>query len=154
MLRGVSIMPVCKKCGSEETVKNGIVGGKQRYKCKKCRCNFRMGDLRTNEKVAAKKALCILIYAMAKGSFRMMGRILGVDHTLVYRWIRAFGEDLPEPEVSGEIKEIEFDEMWHFIKDKKTNFGSSRPLTVIQGEPWLGYSAIVILQHSGVSTKK
>jgi hypothetical protein len=56
---------------------------------------------------------------MAKGSFRMMGRILGIDHTLVYRWIKAFGESLPEPEVPGDIKEIEFDEMWHFIVSKK-----------------------------------
>ena len=147
-------MPICKECGSDVTVKNGMVGGKQRYLCKKCGCNFREGDQRTNERIAAKKALCILLYAMAKGSFRMMGRILGIDHTLVYRWIRAFGKDLPEPEVSGEITEIEFDEMWHFIKSKKTNFGLSKPLTVVQGEPWPGCSAIVILQHSGGSTKK
>ena len=147
-------MPICKKCGSEEAVKNGIVGGKQRYLCKNCGCNYRDGDRRTNEKVAAKKALCILLYAMAKGSFRMMGRILGIDHTLAYRWIREFGEGLPEPEVPGEIAEIEFDEMWHFIKDKKTNFGLSRPLTAIRGELWPGCWAAVILQRSAVSMKK
>jgi hypothetical protein len=38
---------------------------------------------------------------------------------------------LPNPEVSGEIKEMEFDEMWHYIVKKKENFGSSKPLTVI-----------------------
>ena len=84
----------------------------------------------------------------------MMGRILGVDYTLVYRWIRAFGETLPEPEVPGDIKQMEFDEMWHFIGAKKTSFGSSRPLTVIEGEPWPGYSAVVILQHSDVYMTK
>lgn len=41
----------------------------------------------------------------------MIGRILKIDHTLVYRWIREFGESLPEPEVSGEIIQMEFDEM-------------------------------------------
>jgi len=91
---------------------------------------------------------------MGKGSFRMLGRILKIDHTLVYRWIRAFGESLPEPEVSGEITEMEFDEMWHFIGSKKTNFGSSKPLTVVHGELWPGCSAIVILQHSDGSTTK
>jgi transposase len=141
-------MPICKKCGSERAVKSGIVSGKQRYHCKDCGCNFREGDDRTNHKVAAKKALCILLYAMAKGSYRMMGRILKIDHTLVYRWVRAFGESLPEPKVSGEIKQIEFDEMWHFIKSKKTNFGSSKPLIVAQGELWAGCSAVVMLQHS------
>ena len=141
-------MPVCKKCGSEKAGKNGIVAGKQRYRCKECGYNFREGDKRTNEKVIAKKALCILLYAMAKGSFRMMGRILGIDHTLVYRWIRAFGEGLPQPEVPGNITQMEFDEMWHFIGSKKTNFGLSKPLTVVQGELWPGCLAVVMLQHS------
>ena len=118
------MMLICKNCGvSDDAVKNGVIGGRQRYKCRKCGCNFREGDHRTNEKVAAKKALCILLYSMAKGSFRMMGRILGVDHTLVYRWVRSFGESLPEPEVPGDIEEIEFDEMWHFIKSKKQTLG-------------------------------
>ena len=116
-------MPRCKRCGSELTVKNGVVGGRQRYRCKECGCNFREGDNRTNEKVAAKKALCVLLYAMAKGSYRMMGRMLGVDHTLVYRWIRSFGESLPEPEVPGGITQMEFDEMWHFIGSKKQALG-------------------------------
>jgi len=102
--------------------------------------------------VAAKKALCVLLYAMAKGSFRMTGRILRTDHTLVYRWVRAFGEQLPEPEVPGGITQMEFDEMWHFIGSKKRSFGLSRPLTVAHGELWPGFSAVVILQHSGGST--
>ena len=88
-------MPECKSCGAKRTIKNGIVAGRQRYRCKECGCNFREGDNRTNEKVAAKKALCVLLYAMAKGSFRMMGRILQIDHSLVYRWIREYGEALP-----------------------------------------------------------
>lgn len=108
-------MMSCKKCGSEKAVKNGVVAGKQRFKCKECGYNFREGDERTNEKIAAKKALCILLYAMAKGSYRMMGKLLKIDHTQVYRWIRAYGESLPEPEVPGEITEMEFDEMWHFM---------------------------------------
>jgi transposase-like protein len=141
-------MPACKKCGSSNAVKSGVVAGKQRYHCRECGCNYREGDGRTSDKVAAKKAMCILLYAMAKGSFRMMGRILGVDHALVYRWVRSFGESLPEPEVPGSIQQMEFDEMWHFIKDKKTDFGSSKPLIVVQGELWPGCSAVVILQQS------
>ena len=147
-------MMKCKKCGSEETVRNGIVAGKQRYLCKKCGFNFREGDNRTNDSITAKKALCILLYAMAKGSFRMLGRILRIDHTLVYRWIREFGESLPEPEVPGEIREMEFDEMWHFIGKKKESFGSSRQLTVAQGELWPGCLVVVILQPSDGYTKK
>lgn len=147
-------MPTCKNCGSERAVKNGVVGGRQRYRCKECGCNYREGDRRTNEKIAAKKALCVLLYAMGKGSYRMMGRLLNVDHTLVYRWIRSFGESLPEPEVSGEITQMEFDEMWHFIRSKKESFGSSRLLTVAHGELWPGCSAVVILKPSDGSMTK
>ena len=74
-------MLACKKCASQEFVKNGIVLGKQRYQSKTCNATFREGDNRTNEKIIAKKALCILLYAMAKGSFRMLGRILNVHYT-------------------------------------------------------------------------
>jgi len=86
---------------------------------------------------------------MAKGSYRMMGRVLNIDYALVYRWIRSFGESLPEPKVSGTISQMEFDDMLHFVGSKKTKYGSSKQLTVVEGELWPGYSAVVILQPSG-----
>lgn len=147
-------MARCKNCSSENVVKNGIVSGKQRYRCKECGYNFREGDKRSNERIQAKKALCILLYAMGKGSYRMLARILGMNHTLVYRWIRSLGESLPDPEVSGEIKQMEFDEMWHFIGSKKESFGSSKLLTVAHGELSPGCSAVVILKPSSDSTTK
>ena len=112
-------MLLCKKCESEQIVKNGIVAGRQRYQCKNCKYNFREGDNRTNEGIAAKKALCLLLYTLGKVSFRMMGRLLDVDHVQVYRWIREFATLLPEPEVPLDIKHMEFDEMWHFVGSKK-----------------------------------
>ncbi|WPX97350.1 transposase-like zinc-binding domain-containing protein [Candidatus Bandiella euplotis] len=35
---------LCKSCGSEKIVKDGIVKNKQRYLCKECRRTFRIGD--------------------------------------------------------------------------------------------------------------
>jgi len=61
----------------------------------------------------------------------------------VYRWIREAAESLPEPIVPTGITEVELDEMWHFIKAKKTNSGLSKQLTVIQGEPLRGLVASV-----------
>ena len=63
--------------------------------------------------------MCVLHYAMAKSSFRMMGRMFKKNHSLIYRWVRAFGSTLPEPKISGKIKEMEFDELWYFIGSKK-----------------------------------
>jgi len=53
----------------------------------------------------------------------MFGRILDVHYTLVYRWIRECGESLPEPIVSGDTKEMEFDEMRHFLGQKRETLG-------------------------------
>ena len=36
----------CKHCGGGSLVKSGIVGGKQRYKCKDCKRMSRFGDKR------------------------------------------------------------------------------------------------------------
>ncbi|MDR3349881.1 MAG: hypothetical protein LBO03_09870, partial [Acidaminococcales bacterium] len=62
-------MVPCKNCKSESTVKNGIVREKQRYRCNKCGYNFVEGDDRTNEKIAAKKAMCVLLHSLGKASF-------------------------------------------------------------------------------------
>jgi transposase len=147
-------MVACKKCGSTDSVRNGRVRGKQRYKCKGCGYNFVEGDARTNEKVAALKAMCVILYALAKGSYNMLGKLFDRDRSLVYRWIREAGLSLPEPEVGGQIREMEFDEMWHFVEEKKTSFGSSRPLIAAHGRLSPGYSALVILQRSEGFTGK
>ncbi len=52
------------------------------------------------------------------------------DETLGYKvgaeLIKEAANKLPEPAVSGEIRKVEFDEMWYFVGSKKTINGSSR----------------------------
>ena len=147
-------MPDCKNCKSKTIVKNGTARGKQRYKCKSCGYNFVAGDGRTNDRIAAKKAMCVIMYSLGKASYNMLAHVFDTWPSLVYRWIAEAGAKTPGPEAPSGIREMEFDEMWHFIGSKKTGFGSSRPLTVAHGEPWPGCSAVVILQRSGGSTKR
>ena len=144
----------CKNCKSEKVVKSGKIRGRQRYKCKECAYNFVIGDKRTNEKITALKALCVLLYSLGKGSYNMLGKLFGRNRSLIYRWIREAGLNTKEPIISEETTQIEFDEMWHFIQSKKTNFGSSKPLTVAVGELSPGFSVIVIAQHSNGSMIK
>jgi len=137
----------CKNCRSEKVIKNGKVRGKQRFKCKTCGYNFVVGDERTNEKITALKALVVLIYSLAKGSYGMLGKIFDRNRSLIYRWIKEAGLSIDEPFIDSEIKEIEFDEMWHFIGEKNENFGSSKPLIAVRGKLLPGYSVIVMLQQ-------
>ena len=147
-------MNACKNCKSEKVVKGGKVRGKQRYKCKECGYNFVIGDKRTNEKIVALKALCVLLYSLGKGSYNMLGKLFSRNRSLIYRWIREAGLNTEEPKIDGEITQIEFDEMWHFIQSKKRNFGSSKLLTAAAGELSPGFSVIVIAQHSDDSMQR
>ena len=147
-------MATCKRCNSAQVVKSGFVRKKQRYQCNNCGYNFVDGDARKKESVAAKKALSVILYSLGKASFGFLGKLFGVSRTLTYRWIKGEAQSLPEPVVPNNIKEIEFDEIWHFIQSKKTKDGSSRPWIVTQGELSPGLSVIVMLQlSSGYTTK-
>ena len=110
----------CKNCNKTIIVKNGIARGKQRYKCKDCGCNFMQGDARVKKENEAKKSLAVLLYSLGRGSFRFIGRILNVSNVSVYKWINKIADQLEEPKVADNIKEVEFDEMRHFINSKKT----------------------------------
>lgn len=147
-------MVACKRCGSDSVVKNGKVREKARYRCKKCGLNFVEGDGRVNESLVVKKALAVILYSLGKASFNMLGKIFGHSPSLLYRWIVEEMDKLPDPEVPGDIKEMEFDEMWHFIGSKKTRNGLSKRWIVAQGELLPGWSAVVMLQRSGGSTRR
>ena len=137
----------CKKCGSKEYVKNGIVRGLQRYKCKnvECKCNFVSGDKRCERgKPAALKHLAMLLYAVGGMSFNGIGRILDIQDTTVSNWIRKEAENIPEPEITAETKIVMLDEMWHFIQKKLKNYGSGEQYALSVAEPLDGSWVIVV----------
>ena len=147
-------MIACKNCNSDKAIKNGYVRGSQRYRCKSCTINFIVGDKRRKSETAVKKALCVMLYTLGKVSFSMIGKILGHSPSIIYRWIREAMDKTSEPHVTSSIKEMEFDEMWHFIGSKKTKDGLSKPWIVAQGELLHGLQGIVMLQHSKDSIKR
>ncbi|MDR0493649.1 MAG: hypothetical protein LBH74_08460 [Nitrososphaerota archaeon] len=63
--------------------------------------------------------MCILLYSLSKASYTMLAKIFDTWPSLVYRWIIQAEAQLPDTEISDEICEIEFDEMWHFVVQKK-----------------------------------
>ncbi len=138
-------MIICKSCKSEDTRKNGRVRGIQRYKCKACDLNFVNGDRRCKRETAVKKALCVILYSLGKASFSMLGKILNHSPSIIYRWIVEAMDKTPESSISGDIQEIEFDEMWHFLQKKVKNSGSSRQWIVATGELLPGLQGVVML---------
>ena len=60
--------------------------------------------------------------------FRRTGRQLGIHHQSVANWAKEQAEQIPEAPVPAKIKAAEFDEIFTYIGDKKTESISS---------PWL-----------------
>ena len=66
----------CKRCGSEEHVKNGRMRGKQRYLCKACGLSFTATP--AAGKPLAMKATAVLLYVSGL-SMNRTGKLLGVS---------------------------------------------------------------------------
>jgi len=146
------MIKICKKCNSIQSVKNGLVRGKQRYRCIECGCNYTVGDERGKIKPEA-KALAVLLYGSGKASYGMIARLFNVTRPAVLHWIKTIGKFLPAPEITSEVKEVQVDEMWHFINKKNKKYGSGEPWIVFEKELSDGLLGIVMLKHFKGSTK-
>ncbi len=131
----------CKRCGAEEHVRNGLMRGKQRYRCKACGLNFT--DTPPRGMPLRVKATAVLLY-LSGLSMNRTAKLLGVSTPSVMTWIEQFAEVFarrPEPE--GRAVVVELDEMWHFLKKSGTNSGYGRLGIVLQAA-WLTGSAGVV----------
>ena len=110
----------CPKCGHTHIVKNGKVKGKQRFKCKNCK--FQFTRLTPRGRSPEEKAEAIQLYNLGLSMNAIATRI-GVSATTILNWIRKFAHEYYEkPEPSGALI-IEIDEMCHYLKKRKINFG-------------------------------
>ena len=124
----------CKRCGAEEHVKNGLMRGKQRYRCKSCGLNFT--DTPPRGMPLRVKVLAVLLYVSGL-SMNRTAKLLGVSTPSVMAWIEQFAKThAQKPEPEGRAVVVELDEMWHFLKKSRTSSGSGRLGIVLQGE-WL-----------------
>jgi len=112
----------CPKC--ENTRHQHKIGktkaGSQRLRCYFCGCSY------TPEKKAqgysqAFRQKAIKMYVDGAG-LRRTGRQLGVHHQSVANWAKEHAEQLPKAPVPKEVKAAEFDELFTFIGDQKTEF--------------------------------
>ena len=108
----------CPKCKSEKKVKNGVLKGVQRFKCKDCGFNYTV-ELKSTAKPIDTKKFGLMLYLEGLG-FQSIGRLLNVSHVAVIKWIKKFGEQIEEFKTDKPVKIIELDEMHSYIGSKKT----------------------------------
>ena len=123
-------MVLCKHCGSEKVVKDGLVKGKQRYLCKGCNRTSRCGDNRERYSIE-KKIKVIKLYPEGVG-MRSIERLEKVPIALLVHWFRNFGKIIREkismtkiPDNVKDIAILEADELFTYYqkKHKKPTFG-------------------------------
>ena len=134
-------MSNCPKCSSDESVKNGLHHGRQRYKCKTC--GFQYTRTTPRGRPASDKATAVLLYTLGL-SLNSIARTLKVSTPAVLRWVRHFAEQTYEKPEPQEAVIVELDEMWHYLGSKKTNSGSGKLIVAIPVNSLTGNVGIVI----------
>lgn len=75
----------CIKCGSIKCIKNGVVFGSQRYKCKTC--DYQFTKVAPAGKPLFLKLICHTLYVSGL-SMRQIANLVGVTAQSVSRWIK------------------------------------------------------------------
>src|ERR687893_914369 len=139
----------CKRCGAEEHVKNGLMRGKQRYRCKACGLNFT--DTAPRGMPLRVKVTAVLLY-LSGLSMNRTAKMLGVSTPTVMTWIEQFAKAYAQkPEPEGRAVVVELDEMWHFLKKRPTSSGSGRLGIVLQADWLTGNAAAPIAPRASCS---
>jgi transposase-like protein len=100
-------MANCPKCQTEHCSKDGIVRGKQRYRCKDCGYRHTVAYKGYSEEV---KRHTLSMYLEGLG-FRSIGRLLGCSHVAVYPWIKQSGKKARLELPATELEVVDMDEM-------------------------------------------
>lgn len=111
----------CPKCSSENKVKNGFVKGRQRYRCKYCGNNYSV-EQKSTAKLPSERRMGLMMYLEGLG-MNSIGRLLGVSHVAVIKWIKKYGSQLSEIKNESPVEVVELDEMHSYIMSKKTIVG-------------------------------
>ena len=111
----------CPKCKSSINTKDGIVGGRQRYKCKDCNYRYTVTK-KSDVKPIEVRRMALEMYLEGLG-FRSIGRLLKISHVTVYYWVKHWGENLDLSSKKEPVEIVELDEMHTYIGQKKTTVG-------------------------------
>ena len=133
-------MPICPRCGSDQTISNGSVRGVTKRRCKSCHYQFTRPDKVGRPLSIKLTAISLYLHGL---SMNAIAKMMGVSTPAVLKWIRNHAKNCPKP-TPGEATVVELDEMWHFLEKKTASSGSGRLIVVIQGDSLTGNVGVVI----------
>ena len=120
--------PACPKCESTQATKSGVVGGRQRFKCKNCGYHFSVAKVgREVNTYYVIKALQLYVEGV---SYREIERLLGVSHVSVMNWVKKYGMKAPrQTDYHPTYKILNQKELSEFFQDPANLKGAGLVVT-------------------------
>ncbi len=125
--------------------KDGKVLGRQRYLCKDCKYRYSV-ERRSTEKPLEKKKLALSMYLEGLG-FRTIGRVLDINFVTIYHWVKKWGASISLPQPSAPLEMVELDEIYTYIRSKKTTAGSGLLLTDLENGSSILFVGTALQKH-------
>ena len=111
----------CPKCKNNSHVKDGIIRGKQRFKCKNCHYRYtveRKSDVKTQET----RRLALELYIEGVG-FRGIGRILKISYGTVYKWVKLWNTQASLPRRLTPLKIVDLEDIHTYVVSNNITSG-------------------------------
>lgn len=108
----------CPRCHTKESIKSGIVKGRQRYHCKSCSYFFTvLKQGKSTDPYYIIKALQLYLEGV---SLREIERLLGISHVSVYNWVKKSGLQIPaEFSYKPSYKVLTHEELTSFLSSRE-----------------------------------
>lgn len=110
-----ALIKTCPKCHSKKHTKDGIVGNRQRYKCKDCLYRYTV-EQRGFSTDIKRQALVLYLQGL---DYRTIARVLHCSHVTVYNWIKSHGKGVEEIRSETGIKQVNIYQLNKHIRSKK-----------------------------------
>ena len=114
--KGLIIMK-CKRCLSQNIVKNGKRLGKQYYLCNGCKHQFILQKVKRSKE---EENLAVILHSLGL-SYVTIGSILQVHASTIMRWVKKHSEPGYKKQKPTGLITIELDKMHYLINSKKIN---------------------------------
>ena len=108
----------CPKCKSVRHVKDGIVGGRQRYQCKGCGYHYTV-TFRSDVKPLKTRRLALELY-LAGLSVRRIGKVLKISYGTVHVWVKGWGSQITLLRGTIPVKMMPPEKMSGYVESRQT----------------------------------
>ena len=108
----------CPRCNSDAHWKDGLIRGRQRFRCKDCNYRYSV-EFKQDVNSAETRLLALEMYREGL-DFRSIGRVLKVSYGTVFQWIKKWSEEMDLSKRKGETEVVELSELRAYVCRIKT----------------------------------